>query len=77
MKITMKKILFILAFSFLLSYHVDAQGIQFNKGEWKEILAKAEQENKLIFVDAYAVGYCVLASLYVAQTKTSHKPLKK
>ncbi|MEO1262178.1 MAG: thioredoxin family protein [Bacteroidota bacterium] len=50
----MKNILFILAFSFLLIYHADAQGIQFDKGEWKEILAKAEQENKLIFVDAYA-----------------------
>ena len=50
----MKNILFILALTFFLSYHMDAQGIQFDRGDWQEILSKAEQENKLIFVDAYA-----------------------
>ena len=50
----MKKILFILAFTFLMGNNIYAQGIQFDKSEWKEILAKAEKEDKLIFVDAYA-----------------------
>ncbi len=30
-----------------------AQGIKFEKGTWEAVLAKAEQENKPIFVDAY------------------------
>lgn len=50
----MKNILFIIAFTFLLGNNTYSQGIQFNKGEWKEILAKAKKENKLVFVDAYA-----------------------
>jgi thiol-disulfide isomerase/thioredoxin len=50
----MKNILFIIAFTFLLGSNTYSQGIQFNKGEWKEILAKAKKENKLVFVDAYA-----------------------
>lgn len=31
-----------------------AQGIEFFKGSWEEAVAKAEAEDKLIFVDAYA-----------------------
>ncbi len=31
----------------------DAQGIDFFHGTWEEALAKASEENKLIFVDAY------------------------
>lgn len=31
-----------------------AQGIEFFKGSWEEAIAKAEAEDKLIFVDAYA-----------------------
>lgn len=30
-----------------------AQGINFQKGSWAEIKAKAKAENKFIFVDAY------------------------
>ncbi|WP_292265356.1 thioredoxin fold domain-containing protein [Butyricimonas sp.] len=30
-----------------------AQGIEFTAGSWNEILAKAKQENKLIFMDCY------------------------
>ena len=50
----MKNILLILAFSFILGSNAYSQGIQFHKGEWKEIVNKAKKENKLIFVDAYA-----------------------
>ncbi len=32
-----------------------AQGIEFSKGSWDEIKAKAQEEHKYIFVDAYAV----------------------
>ena len=34
-------------------YNLLAQGIKFEKGTWEAVLAKAEQENKPIFVDAY------------------------
>ena len=53
-RFTMKNIFIILAFSILFGSNAYSQGIQFNKGEWKEILAKAKKEKKLIFVDAYA-----------------------
>jgi thiol:disulfide interchange protein len=32
---------------------VNTRSIAFTKGSWKEVLAKAKKENKLIFVDAY------------------------
>ncbi|MEK7254689.1 MAG: thioredoxin fold domain-containing protein, partial [Bacteroidota bacterium] len=51
----MKKVLILLAFAFLLGSNSYAQsGIQFSHGTWSELLAKAEKENKLIFMDAYA-----------------------
>ena len=34
--------------------HSFAQEIQFTKGTWAEVLAKAAKENKLVFVDVYA-----------------------
>jgi len=39
-----------------------AQGIKFEEGNFKTLLAKAKKENKLIFIDAYAVwcGPCKL-----------------
>lgn len=50
-------LLFILGSSIVL-----AQGIQFEKTSFQEILAKAKNENKLVFMDAYAVwcGPCKL-----------------
>lgn len=36
-----------------LSWNSQAQGIKFTAGNWKEILALAEQEKKLVFVDCY------------------------
>lgn len=51
----MKKWLILISFAFLLGSNTFAQsGIQFTQGTWKELLAKADKENKLIFVDAYA-----------------------
>ena len=41
-------------FILLLCTCVRAQGIEFFHGTWPEALAKAEAEDKLIFVDAYA-----------------------
>lgn len=40
-----------------ISIHAAAQtgGIQFFQGTWEEALAKAKQEHKILFVDAYAV----------------------
>ena len=50
----MKRLFFalVLVFSFQILL---AQNINFNKGSWTEMLAKSKTENKLIFVDVYAV----------------------
>lgn len=50
----MKKYLILLAFTLILGSNSFAQGIEFTKGTWKELKAKAAKEDKLIFVDAYA-----------------------
>jgi thiol-disulfide isomerase/thioredoxin len=51
----MKKIILLFSFALLMGSNAFAQsGIQFTQGTWKEILAQAEKDNKLIFVDAYA-----------------------
>lgn len=52
---SMKKWLIFLSFAFLMGSNTFAQsGIQFTQGTWKELLAKADKEDKLIFMDAYA-----------------------
>lgn len=38
----------------LFFFSADAQGIEFFQGSWKDALAKAKSEDKLLFVDAYA-----------------------
>lgn len=46
---------YIIPFLLLLcSLNVNAQGIEFFHGSWEEALVKAQEEEKLIFVDAYA-----------------------
>ncbi|MBK9013501.1 MAG: thioredoxin family protein [Saprospiraceae bacterium] len=50
----MKKYLILLALTLILGSNSFAQGIQFTQGTWKEMLAKAKKEDKLIFMDAYA-----------------------
>jgi thiol-disulfide isomerase/thioredoxin len=48
------KQLFLLVFSLFLLQNIDAQGIEFFHGTFKEALEKAQKENKLVFMDAYA-----------------------
>jgi len=43
----------IYVFLLLFSVSVQAQGISFEHGSWEEVTAKAKEENKPIFVDAY------------------------
>ncbi len=52
----MKQYLLIFLFTFSLSLSLAAQSsyIAFQHKEWKELLRQANDENKLIFVDAYA-----------------------
>ncbi len=38
---------------FLMSFQMNAQGIDFFHGTWEEALVKAKAEEKIIFVDAY------------------------
>lgn len=40
----------------MLSFVSNAQGIQFEKGTFKQALQKAKKENKLLFIDGYAIG---------------------
>jgi thioredoxin-related protein len=50
-----------------------AQGIQFDKGSsWNDILAKAAQEDKIIFVDAYAT-WCGPCKMMDAKVFTDKK----
>jgi len=50
-----------------LCFNLLAQGIQFNQESWSEILAEAKAQNKIVFVDAYAVwcGPCKAMSANV------------
>ncbi len=51
----MKKWFIIISFAFLMGSNAFAQsGIQFGQETWKELLARADREDKLIFMDAYA-----------------------
>ena len=52
----MKHIFSFFIFTIIFSTIVVGQvGIEFNKGDWESILAQAEKEDKLVFVDAYTV----------------------
>ena len=52
-----KKYFMMICFTLFMGWSVSSygQGIQFFKGTFDEALAKAKQENKLVFVDFYAV----------------------
>ncbi len=50
----MKKITAFIAFSFIALSSIFAEGINFENSNWKEVLAKAKKENKLIYMDIYA-----------------------
>lgn len=61
----MKNILFLI---FLLaSIGINGQGIEFFEGTWEEALQKAQEEDKIIFVDAYATwcGPCKRMAKFV------------
>ena len=49
----MKKQLLIISALLLLSLSAFSQGIEFEHGTWKEVLAKAQQTKKPIFIDVY------------------------
>jgi len=49
-----------------------SQGIDFFEGSWEETLAKAKEENKLIFVDAYTT-WCGPCKKMAKQTFTDEK----
>ncbi len=64
------KILSVLFFSFL-TFQMWGQGIEFFEGSWAEALAEAKKQEKIIFVDAYAVwcGPCKMMSKNVFTDK--------
>lgn len=37
----------------MLSFSAYTQGIKFEHGDWASVKAKAQQENKIIFIDFY------------------------
>ena len=59
--------LFVSILTLLLFVSVNAQGIEFEKGAWEEVLAKAKAEDKLMFVDSYTTwcGPCKKLSKHV------------
>lgn len=51
----MKQFVFVFLFAFSLMLSLPAQDhINFNHAEWKQLLRQAREENKVIFLDAYA-----------------------
>ncbi len=54
LKKEMKKIYYLLAL-IMLPVLLNAQGINFEHDNFKQILAKAKKENKLVFIDGYAL----------------------
>ena len=67
----MKKTLLLVAALFYF-VGLNAQGVIFEKGTWKEVLEKANRENKIIFVDIYTswCGPCkLMASKEFVQEK--------
>lgn len=64
----MKYLSFILT---LVSFSIQAQ-IKFEEGSWQEALSKAKAENKLIFLDAYAV-WCEPCKVMEAYTFTDQE----
>jgi thiol-disulfide isomerase/thioredoxin len=67
----MQRIIVSLIICLVSVFSLSAQGIEFMEGNWKEALAKAEKENKIIFVDAYAewCGPCKRMAATVFTTK--------
>ena len=68
------RVFFLLA-AVAISSSVYAGGIEFFHGTWKEALAKAKAEDKILFVDSYAqwCGPCKR----MAKTKPAVVPLAK
>ena len=63
----MKKLLWTVAASLLTGIAtVKAQGINFDSGSWKEVLAKAKEQNKLVFIDVYT-SWCGPCKKMVAE----------
>jgi len=57
---------FLLSYLLLLTGALHAQGINFDHGTWKEVLAKAKAEDKLVFVDVYT-SWCGPCKKMVAE----------
>ena len=66
----MRRIFFTIAI-LLFSWNVFSQGIQFEIGSWKEVLQKAKQENKLIFVDLYTTWCGPCKKMEITSTRIS------
>jgi thioredoxin-related protein len=60
----MVKVFLNVFFTLVLAIQVSSQGVEFFQGTWKDALEKARQEDKLLFVDAYAkwCGPCKVMS---------------
>lgn len=76
MKRIFVSILLIFTFAFVSAQSKDSiPAMQFFTGTFLEALAKAKQENKLVFVDAYAV-WCGPCKMMKSQTFTDKKVIE-
>jgi thiol-disulfide isomerase/thioredoxin len=67
----MKKVLPILLLAGAFTTHSFAQGINFETGDWKSVIAKARKENKLIYADVYTTwcGPCKILATQIFPKK--------
>lgn len=67
----MKKIFWILTLSCLYVWSATAQGIQFEEGNWKEVVEKAKKQNKLIYLDVFTTwcGPCKMMAKNIFPTQ--------
>lgn len=61
----------LLVLIFTINIYAQQGGMEFTKGDWETVLATAKEQNKLIFVDAYAVwcGPCKMMARNVFPLK--------
>jgi len=71
----MRQYITVFVLAILFTSNLSAQGIEFTDAKWEKVLAQAQKENKIIFVDAYTT-WCGPCKKMSSQVFTSKKLVK-